>query len=114
MRISDWSSDVCTSVLRAARGPHSGSGGAGSGSDPDDSQGRDRPVERRFIRFVFVALLSERGSNQGPPRTADHEEKPQMSSSLARPTHGRITGGSTEGRRVGEEGVCTSRSGGWG
>ena len=51
---------------RPGRAPPPGGDGAvraalrreerGSGSDPDDSQGRDRPVERRFARFVSVAL----------------------------------------------------------
>ena len=59
----------------AAEGGDPGAGGASapggvvSGSDPDDSQGRDRSVEGRFVRFVTVASKvwkRERWPSGGP------------------------------------------------
>ena len=66
-------------------------GGAGSGSDPDDSQGRDRPVERRFAPFVSVAWSADEGTRTEASHT-DAPKEPHMSR-LARPTHGRMIGG---------------------
>lgn len=54
----------------APRGPPPG--GHGSGSDPDDSQGRHRPIERRFAPFVTVALKTSKPetSKKTPKKTS--------------------------------------------
>ena len=68
-----------------ARGPRGRPpGGPGSGSDPDDSQGRDRTVERRFAPLRLRSVEADEavtGGRLGPTLA----KEPHMTA-LARPT----------------------------
>src|SRR3546814_4144478 len=61
MRISDWSSDVCSSDLTQRRGRHAGDGGA------------DGIVIRHF---VFAAPAVEAEINRGQPPLAGNKDRP--------------------------------------
>src|SRR3546814_95525 len=75
MRISDWSSDVCSSDLHPPRGPADRAGAAAEDLDPAQAaapDGRDRgdgiparqdeehEVQRRVLRFDEALILWER------------------------------------------------------
>src|SRR3546814_10596534 len=89
MRISDWSSDVCSSDLRRVEGE--------ALRTPAPRPGRDRRDRRRSVE-------GDCGTHQpsSPPRLGEGY-RPRRPGALARAAR-------TEERRVGKEGVSTCRS----
>src|SRR3546814_15416846 len=98
MRISDWSSDVCSSDLLQAGGAEDFRSGAATGPTPDDD-------DVRFDRFVTI---DRRGIADLPTlgeavavNVVDRHDRIQAFSAATR----------SEERRVGKECVSTCRSG---
>src|SRR3546814_12730243 len=127
MRISDWSSDVCSSDLRkigftyiyvnseeafesrgkpigSARGraSHPDRNGAGGG-DAKGRRGADRPHPRQSAPPFRQRRGAAKGARRLSGRTRVRDERPETGRIAARRTR-------SEERRVGEEGVSTCRS----
>src|SRR3546814_15534790 len=98
MRISDWSSDVCSSDLRTATGPAQINGKSIAGVLVQRaSAGCQRRGHRNLtlVKFVRVTVLLEDGLIRPalPPIDLGHDRRAR-----------------SEERRVGKEGVSTCRS----
>src|SRR3546814_15378255 len=92
MRISDWSSDVCSSDLLRRVGRRGGEAVAGGGEVALDNQ-----------RASDVA--GEPGADRVDPLGADRARKPDVTRHILQPDAER-----SEERRVGKECVSTCRS----
>src|SRR3546814_2792703 len=88
MRISDWSSDVCSSDLRrcAAASELSGAarGQAGGGGDARDTGEGGEGAHRRAGDAPRTADLSRQQGEQGPARRSRSEEHTSELQSLMR------------------------------
>src|SRR3546814_19409912 len=92
MRISDWSSDVCSSDLRSARP-----------TGADDENGMDRNMGYRVVVAGATGNVGREMLNILAEREFPADEIAVLASS-------RSAGERSEERRVGKEGVSTCRS----
>src|SRR3546814_9006044 len=108
MRISDWSSDVCSSDLNAESTDDAEDENGGRHNRRRNSQEHDEDADQRHIEHDQHSIADEHAGNHAPEemRVVDNEPGPGNHPMHEQPTHDHRS----EARRVGKECVSTWRS----